>query len=361
MKDTKSKERRRPHGFGSVYLREGSRVYLMAYRDRGKLVRVSTGEITAKRAREVLDQRLAEIRTGTFAGLESNITVGDLAQDTMNDQKIQGNKNTRGPAASWRLHLSKVFGHLRAEDVRRPMIDAYVNARLQSGASNATINRELSFLKRAFNLGLEREKVNRVPSFPHLTEDNVREGFPSVEQFDRLKAACEAEGLWLRAMLEVAGTYGWRKGSLLKMHVRNADLHRGTLRQEGTITKSKKGNEVKMTPEIARLIALCVKGKTRADYLFTRAAGHIPISSFRKSWERVTTEAGCPNLLFHDLCRFSARNLDAAGVSQSVAMQIMGRRTPSIFQRYDIVGQADMDRAIDRLSLDHSSVGLDHR
>jgi integrase len=236
------------------------------------------------------------------------------------------------------------------------MIDKYVQSRLHPKdaetpkASNASINRELAFLKRSFRLGLEHEKIYRVPTFPHLTEDNVREGFPTEVQFEKLKSACAKEGLWARAMLELAATFGWRKGSLLKMKVSNVDLLNGTVRQEGSTTKSGEANECKMTNALKALLTACVVNKDPDRWLFSRdKEGCRPIRDFRRTWRKVTKEAECPNLLFHDLCRFAARQLDAAGVSQRVGMEVMGRKTDSIYRRYRIVDRRDVDRAIDRL------------
>lgn len=353
---TEKPKQSRPHGAGSVYLRDGSKVYLMAYRDRGKLVRVSTGETSIKRAKQKLDQRLAEVRTGKYLGpAAERVTVDELAEDTFRDYIIQGNKDTVHPHMRWEKHLKPVFAYSKASDVTRPMIDKYVAARLKEGAANSSVNHELSFLKHAFHLGMEHEKVYRVPTFPHLTEDNVREGFPTDEQFDRLKQACAREGLWLRAMLELSATFGWRKASLFAMRVANVDLMNNTIRQEGSTTKSGEGNEVKMTPDLRALIAACVTGKDSDRFLFSRDdLGCRPIADFREAWARVTEAAGCPKLHFHDLCRFAARNLDNAGISQLVGMGIMGRKTASIYQRYRIVDRRDIDRAIDRLT-EHKS------
>jgi integrase len=276
-----------------------------------------------------------------------------LAQDTIRDYIIQGNKDIINPKIRWEKHLSPVFAYSKAAEVTRPMIDKYVAARLKAGATNSSVNRELAFLKHAFRLGLEHEKVYRVPTFPHLTEDNVREGFPTDAQFDKLKAACSKEALWLRAMLELAATFGWRKRSLLVMRVANVDLLNNTIRQEGSTTKSGEGNEVKMTPDLRALIAACASGKDSDRFLFSHDdLGVRPIVDFRISWATVTEAAGVPHLHFHDLCRKAARDLDAAGISQAVGMQVMGRRTPSIYRRYRIVDRRDIDRAIDRL-VDH--------
>ncbi|MFQ5744326.1 MAG: tyrosine-type recombinase/integrase, partial [Acidobacteriota bacterium] len=63
-----------------------------------------------------------------------------------------------------------------------------------------------------------------------------------------------------------------------------------------------------------------------------------------------TRAAGCPQVLFHDLRRSAARNLIRAGVSEKIAMEILGHRTTSIFRRYDITIEADKREALGRLA-----------
>ena len=76
-------------------------------------------------------------------------------------------------------------------DITTPRVQSYIEARMSEGAANATINRELSALKRMLNLGAKQHppKVDRVPHIPILTEDNARQGFFVYGDFIALRSA----------------------------------------------------------------------------------------------------------------------------------------------------------------------------
>jgi integrase len=52
--------------------------------------------------------------------------------------------------------------------------------------------------------------------------------------------------------------------------------------------------------------------------------------------------AGQPGRLIHDLRRTAARRFVRSGLQPAVAQRLTGHATPSVFQRYNIISEADL-------------------
>lgn len=224
----------------------------------------------------------------------------ELADDFLRDYRVNGRKSIDDVKARWTLHLRPFFDHLRAVEVSSDLLCKYVDKRQQEKAANATINRELAALKRMFYLGYRATppKVNRVPAFPMLREDNARKGFLEDTQYQNLTA--HSPGLWFRAIVEVGRTYGWRIGELKKLRVRQVDLLNRVIRLEPGTTKNKEGREVTMTKAVYELLSQSVHAKSSEDYVFTRDDGS-ELKDFRNAWKntcRAAGVAGCSSTIF---------------------------------------------------------------
>lgn len=374
MIEEKSK---RPKGTGCVYMRAGTSVWWIKYSRRGKAYSESSGTTDKKKALQKLRLRIAEISTGSFQGPQvERIRVSELAEDLLREYRINNRKSIADVEARWKLHLKPFFELYRAIEVNNPTLTRYIEARQKEGAANATVNRELAFMKRAFHLGRAGNKVNIVPTFPHLQENNVRTGFLEDGQFQKLVEGAE---LWFRTLVDCGRTYGWRVSELVNLHVKQVDLMNRSIRLELGTTKNREGRNVIMTESVRILLTECVSGKNENDFVFTRLDGK-PVRDFRDAWYRASVRAGlgtmkcngcgfdvppesaCEGcrtrqylsyrgLIFHDLRRTAARNLRRAGVAEGVIQKIGGWKTRSVFERYAIVDQSDIAAAMQKLEV----------
>jgi integrase len=230
-------------------------------------------------------------------------------------------------------------------------IPKYVENRYAEGAKPATVKLEIACLRRMFRLGMEAtpRKVTFVPKFPNIAPNNVRKGFFEHDAFERVLAELREPAL--RTLAIVGYWLGWRKGELLGLERRQVDLDAGTVRLDPGTTKNKEGRVVYLPPEaLAALKALDehTRALERERNVIVRNVFHRDgetIRDFYGAWRSVCKRAGVPGMLFHDLRRTAARNYIRSGNHESVVMKILGHKTMSIFDRYNVTSEDDLRQA----------------
>ncbi len=310
------------------------------YFDRGRRVRKSTRCERHKEASEVLKKALLTLEPVD----DGAPAIAALYASLLSDYLMNGRKSVDHLRGAWKNHLKPVFAEISPAKLTSDQISDYVRARQAAGAANASINRELSALKRMFKLAQKTGKLKTVPYIPMLKERNVRKGFVKDSDYEALGRETSKVGLWLHTLFELGYTYGWRKSELTEMRVDQVDIEEGTIELNPGETKNDEARVIEMTTKVKELLAQCIAGKEKRDLVFTRAGGQ-PIGNFRRVWARVTRDAGAVGLLFHDLRRSGVRNMRRAGITEKVIMRISGHKTRSVFERYNIVDTSDLKAA----------------
>lgn len=330
-------------GAGRIYFR--GKFWWCAYYRHGHEIRESTKTASATLARKFLQKRIESGRPGR----EERIKFEDLAACVIRDYQLRELKTIYDLEKVRLPHLRAAFSGLRAVDITTARIRNYTAARKSEGAAAASINRELGVLKRGFKLAVQDGMLGIVPHVPMLPETTVREGFVSHAQFRAIAAELPASEL--RDVAEFLYLTGWRLREALTLEWRDLDLEHGTIRLRAAQSKTGRGRAMKMGVELAA-IARRRKLARRMDcrFVFHREGKMLVRGSVSRAWRRAAARAGQPGIMVHDLRRTAARNLIRSGVQERVVMAILGHRTRSMLDRYNISSDEDLARAQDRLS-----------
>jgi len=330
-------------GMGRIFKR-GS-VYWIAYCYRGKEHRESSRSDSEAQAMKLLKRRLGEAGRNRLIGpSEERLTFEDLATMLLTDYEINGKRSVESVRLSLR-HLKEFFGLDRALDITADRIAKYVRERQKEGAANGSINRELAALKRAFTLATRAGKIGSAPHIPLLEENNSRRGFLDHGGFLALR-----DGLLDHLKDPVTFLYlsGWRVSEMRTLEWRDVDLPGQELCLRPEVSKNKDGRPLPLRGELLEIIQRA-HDKRRPDCRFVFHDKGEPIGDFRKAWKTACKNAGFIGIIVHDLRRTAVRNMVRAGIPERIAMELSGHKTRRVFDRYNIVNDADRARASELL------------
>lgn len=340
---------KRPRGTGRIYKR-GS-LWWIKYHRNGKAYRESTGGASKDAAIRLLKKRQGEIAVGRFTGLApERIRISELIELVIADYRDTRKRSIQ--EVKWRAerHVKPLLGEIRAADFGTQQIKRYVSDRRKVEASDATINRELSIVRRGFTLALQSDPplVSRAPYIPKLEESNVRQGFIEHAQYLKLREYLPEH---LKAIFVVGYHVGVRLGELRQLQWSQVDTAAGEIRLSGPQTKNKKPRTLPIYGDMGTWLEWQRESTAQKwpgcpwvfHYRGNPISGHVP------GWRDGCKAADMPALLFHDLRRSAVRNMERAGIPRTVAMSISGHKTESVYRRYDIVSKQDLTAAAVKL------------
>lgn len=363
-------------------LKKRGRTWWIRYYRNGRRYEESSASNKESDAKALLRIREGDIERGVpITPKAGRIRFDEAAEDLLNDYRTNHKRTLDDVAHRIKKHLAPFFDGRRMAAITTSDVRAYIASRQAArsidhigftftardgtkrtvpahrrdvaGVSNGQINRELTALKRMFNLAVQAGKLLQKPHIPMLKEDNVRVGFFEHDQFLAVRANLPDE---LHPPVTFAYITGWRIDSeVLSLEWRQVDFGAEEVRLDPGKTKNREGRVFPFTRELREVLQ---QQKAVTDHVRRRDGvvcpqvfhrGGRPVRSFRRAFKSACAAAGCPGRLLHDFRRTAVRNLVRAGVVERVAMAMTGHKTRSVFERYNIVSASDLREAARRV------------
>ena len=279
----------------------------------------------------------------------------EAAEGIVTEYRTNGRKTLGHVERRIRLHLEPFFGGRRMAAITTGDTPRFVDQRQAAGASNAEINRELAILKRLYSLAMHDGTLLTRPHIPMLAEHNVRTGFFTRAQIEAVLGHLPAP---VQPVIRFAYLTGWLVPSeVLTLEWRQVDFRAGTVWLEVGTAKNEDGRlfPFDVLPELGDLLTAQRRVTSQVEQEQGRIVPWVfhrngkGIRRFSAVWATACRAAGCPGRVPHDMRRSAVRNLIRAGVPEKTAMLLTGHKSRSVFDRYDIVNEADLREAVRKL------------
>jgi integrase len=357
-------------GGGSIFKNAKSRYYWCGYTSGGVRRFESTKCEKKEDAIQYLNERLGKISGGAIVTPQVNkLSIRSALELVTNDMKVNGRQidntqrridkhllltlATSDTPESGFFHPDRKMHTITTSD-----LTAYVAHRIAQKAAPASCNLELAIMRRAFRLAIRSGTLISMPFVPMMKLNNVRKGFFERHEFDAVLRHLPA---YLHGPLTFAFLTGWRlQSEVLSLTVGQVDVRAGVVRLEPGVAKNREARTFYLTTELTKLLkaqlasieALKARG-ILVPYVFHRPDGSL-IKDCRKTWKTATAAAGYPHKLFHDFRRSAVRSMERSGVPRTVAMQLIGHKTESVYRRYAIVDATMLKEAAGKLDAFHA-------
>lgn len=243
-------------------------------------------------------------------------TVGTIYAAYMMD------RGTERAKFAWK-QLGNTFGHLRPDQIGRPLCRAYA-AQRRKVVTDGTIHTELTFLRAALIWHSKATPaVIELPSKPAPMSDHLTRA-----QYRALLDAAEAPHVRLFIVLALA-TAG-RMTAILQLTWQRVDFERGQIRL-GEGNKMRKGRATVAMNDSARAALMAAAEARTCDHVIEYGGG--PILRIVKAFRAVAAKAGMPWCTPHVLRHTAAVWLAESGITMPEIAQYLGHSDSRITER----------------------------
>ena len=244
--------------------------------------------------------------------------------------------------------LKDFFGTKPLRQITLSLIGDYQSKRLSEKSYRgnqtmpATINREISCMKTAFNKAIRDRKLSKNPVYgvKMLIENNERERVLSSEEWENYRSHCPD---WYLPIAVCAYRTGMRKSEIINLSPARVDLQSGFIRLRPEDTKTGHGRSIPIHPELKEVLRSALRVRLlRTDRIFQKNGKPVDAHAIRLAHESVCEDAGILEFVFHDFRHTCLNNWRKDGHDYFRIMAASGHKTISVFKRYNLVDEQEL-------------------
>ena len=312
----------------------GSGVFWVSYFDQnGRRHREKVGPHGL--ACDVYHKRKAEIAERRF--FPERFRRRDVLLGTMIDDYLERVKGRMRSYVNWERYArswKKALGDMTLRQVVPGDVARYINRRRLEGLADASINRELTFLRRVFKVAAEDglfEGNNPVLRKLFFKENNERIRYLTDDEERRLRTEI-GEAEWPKVAFALHT--GFRQGNQFRCRWADVNLETNVIR--ASKPKSGKDYFVPANDEL-RAILQALPSRLRSEWLFPSRTGKSPLDAknyLHRVFLPALERAKITDFRWHDLRHTFASRLVMAGADLRTVQELLGHKTIAMTLRY---------------------------
>ena len=350
-KDRNSLKNNRCKKCDSEIKKASGKTYWINYRDPSKRLRFEK----IGPSKQSAENRLREIKTAIAEdryidkNLNVKYTFGDLIEWFLGLTDTRSKKSYKRIAIAL-ANVERILGSgILVSQLKPSHMETYKKKRLLESSSSRkgktiapdTVNKEITFAKVTLNKAVAESEIESNPfaCVKILPANNVRERVLSFGEFEQLVFASPE---YLQPIITMAFYMPMRQGELVSLTWDCVDLKRGFITLSAKITKTGKGRMLKIHPQVIKLLQNLPRG-IGSRRVFLNDGVPVHQRQLQRNYTSAVKKAKLGDFTFHDLRHCAINNMRLAGNDYFMIMAQSGHRTMSVFKRYNLVSETELE------------------
>jgi len=214
-------------------------------------------------------------------------------------------------------------------------------ARKEQNIAVDTVNKEVGFAKTMLNRAVLESEIETSPfrNVKTLTANNIRERVLTLKEYKTLLSKCPG---YLQPIVTMAYYLPMRQAEILNLTWNKIDLKRGLISLSASMTKTEQARNLKIHPRVAEVLNGIPRG-IRLRNVFLMDGEPVPRRKMQRDYKKAIEATELGDFTFHDLRHAAINNMRLAGNDYFVIMAQSGHKTMSVFKRYNLVSETELE------------------